>query len=353
MSAINYEDFVARLDGGGMDLPPVIAIAGGEDFMRTEAISALRKHLERQGMTWERFDDETQGAENLISLLRTPSLFGDRMAILLKSVRRGKVHESITRFKDHLVDYLDKPSKSAVLIFDGETWNGSYTVPKRVKKDYLVVTCPEFKPWEQGEIDRFIERRAQRQGLRLARNVARVLYDTCGASLGLVERELEKLALIVEGSTPLSESDLREHLNFRGAEQAFQLAEAVLTGRKEEVMDLATKVLKANDPGPALQFLGLLESQWRKLAKLVAIVHGGAKGQSAAKQAGMNPHAPSTRSFLKLAEALDEKSVLSQYRLLLTMDLSLKGAAADANSALMAGLAQMSTMQAAIAGKAR
>lgn len=353
MATLSYDEFLQQADGGSFEAPPVIAVAGGEPFMRTDALRVLREHLRKAGMTTERFDDENGTGEQLLSLLRTPSLFGDRMAITLKSVRKGKKSESIVRFKEHLLDYLERPSKGSLLVFDGETWNGSYAVPKRVKKDYLLINCPEFKPWQQAEIDRFIDKRAQRMSLRLDRGVARILHDTCGGSLGLVERELEKLVLIVGENAKLSESDLRANLNFRGAENAFALAEAVLEGRSAEVMDLANKVLKANDPGPALQFLGLLESQWRKLAKLVEALGSGLQGQSALKKAGFPPYSPKNKALLKLASQLDGKTLLTQYRLLLEMDLGVKGDASDPVAKVLSGLAQMAETQSALSSARR
>lgn len=324
MAAISYQEFIRQLIAGKFAPVPVIAVAGDEAFMRRDAMAGLRHMLEQQGFGWERLDHDELTGLDLVGRLRSSSLFGDKSALVLKSARRAGKQEAILRFKDDLLQYLDRPSDGNLLIFDGEAWNGSLAVPKKIKKDYLVVECDSFKPWDTRGIIEFVESIALRHGLKPARGVAELLFESCGGDFGMCDTELAKLALVVEGE--LLPWHLEQNLRDRGAEHAFALCDALLAGNQRQVADLGRNLFTSEDPGVAMQFLGLLESQLRKLCRYSWLrSSGGLPDTEALSKAGYNPRAPQVAVARSVAPRLDSTKVKQIFAELLRADRELKG----------------------------
>lgn len=339
MPEVSYLSFLRDLGARDFSPPPVIAVAGDEEFMRRDALSRLRERLEGLGYTWDRIDHDEASAMDVVSRLRSSSLFGERTAVVLKSARRGTRQEAVLRFKDDLLEYLAKPSKSNLLIFDGESWNGSYAVPRAVKKDYTVVECAGFKPWEAQKKSEFIEGRASFHGLRLGRGTAQRLLEACGDDLGLCDTELAKLGLVAQGE--ISPADLDANLRHRGADHDFELCDAILRGDTQNAFKLGKGLFLSEDPGDALRFLGLLESQVQKLAKLQwNVVEAKMREQDAAVKAGYIPRSPQISSALSTARRLSAGQIRSLFRILLDADQHLKGGGSLAPGTLIAMAAQ-------------
>jgi DNA polymerase III delta subunit len=324
MAATTYGAFMADISAGRFSPPQVFAVAGGEDFLRRDALQALRGHLEKSGFTVERFDADEHSGPDLIARLRSGSLFGDRAAVLVKSVRQGNRSEAPVRFKDDLLEYLERPSRENLLIFDGETWNGSASVPKKVKTDFLVVECDGFKPWQTGEVELLITMLAARHGLKLGPGVPGALREACGGDLGLADTELQKLALVVSNRA-VTKDDLAANLLHRGDDKSMGLVDAVIAGDVAKVGRLSAALATNDDPGEALRFLALLESQLRRFFKLSELIRAGEQGFAAAGKAGMNPRAPNVAGMIDRAKRLPESAAIECYRALLDADLGLKG----------------------------
>ncbi|MCA8938913.1 MAG: hypothetical protein KDB07_03860, partial [Planctomycetes bacterium] len=267
MASISYDEFMRQVESGDFKPLPVIAVAGGEAYLRRDALETLKAELRARSIEIEPFDDETRNDEELLAILRSGSLFGGGSAVLLNSVRVGNRRESIVRFKDRLLEYFERPSKSNVLLINGESWAGNLAVPRKVKAEFLVIECPEFAPWQSTEVERVITSIARRQDLKLASGVAGELREICGGDLGACARELEKLALIVEGRALTSE-DLAAHLRYRGDDVSFALVDAIVFGERRHAIELAGSFVGERDSGNLLRFMGLLESNLRKLAIL-------------------------------------------------------------------------------------
>lgn len=342
MALLSLSDFERQVRDNRIDLPAVIAFTGNDNFIRTHALETLRKFLDQKSFSVNRFDDIEGDPQNLIRELRTASLFSDKTAIIVRSSRRGRRAEIVSRFKDQLLDYFDSPSRSNLLIIDGETFNGSMSVPKRIKKEFLIVECPSFKPWQRAEIERFIEERSRNHGLSSAPGVAAQLHDACSANLGLVERELEKLSLVVK-DRPLTSDDLAMHLKYHGDADVFALCDAIIEGKRDQALALSTKVVRSSDPGPILQFLGLLESQLRKLSKLAYLLRTSDSPTTALGRAGYNPRSPRNATLTKIAKRLTRKVIRTRYRALLDTDFKLKTGAPDSQALITSLIVELTS----------
>ena len=305
-----------------------MAVSGGDSFIVSDALQCLRELLVGRGYVIEIFDHEEGSAESLLRSLRTASLFGERVAVFVRSERQGNRQEIALRFKDALLDYFTRPSRTNLLVFEGRSWNGTQAVPKRVKTDFLLIECPEFKPWQIGDINRFIEYRAARQKLTLAPRVADNLREVCAGNLFLVERELEKLALVAQ-QDKIDLALVSRHVKYRGDDQSFAVCDAIIDGEREQALALAASIFSANDPATLIPFLGLLESQQRKLARLSAALRAGKNYSAALGEAGYNPRNPRNDKVIKAARLLDGERIRHHYSLLLEADLAIKGGAPD------------------------
>lgn len=333
MPALSASEFVRSCSSGDTPLPAVIAIAGGEAFLRERALKALLERVEREGYEVERLDADDIEPEALLRRLKSASLFGASSAFLLRSERRGNKQEIVARCKEALTEYVQRPSKQNLLIFDAPTWNGSFAVPRAVKKDHLVVECPEYKPWQSQELDRELDAYARELGVRLERGVASAIREACGGHLALSARELEKLCLVAEAET-VTLADVESHLKLRENDHAFALVDAILSGDLARTMTLGSDLFGDDDPGAALQFLGLLDAQLRRQAMLAWHVQAGATGTSAMTKAGMNPRIPNAKQVIDRARGLKPTTIQAQYQHLLDADMQFKSSAGHSGTLL-------------------
>ncbi len=325
MATVRYNDFMLRIQDQQASIPAVVAIKGDEAFLRSEALKALENECHQRGFLFEHFNYEHGSAEELFRSLRTQSLFGEKRALLVKNIRIGQQQEVMRRFKDEFLTYLEQPSKSQLLIIDGQHWDGNSSVARRIKKEHLVVECLALKPWQKQEAGRLVEERAALKGLKFHQpGLAIELYEACSGNLGLVEQELAKFELILEARI-ITKADFKELLSHQGYKNVFELCEAILFGFKEEALRESFSLFQEKDLGGVMRFLGLLESQLRKLGKLWYLLQTRAQSPGTAlAQAGYNPRSPKNKDLLSLCRRLALPDFQTFYALLYELDLRMK-----------------------------
>jgi DNA polymerase III subunit delta len=212
--------------------PPVYLLWGEDAFLLREAAFELLGELrpvEADGADW-------QGGET--ADLATPSLFGERRALLVSNARA--LPEAGLR---ELGRYLEAPDPEAPLILlavVGERAKAPAALAKLVKD---AGTVTEIKI-QRKELPAWILRRAKAKELDLAADSAAALVETLGEEPGALEQALDQLASAFGGQRVTRETVSRQ---FRGLGE-------------QHVWDLCDKAFARDLPGAMRSLRTLLDS---------------------------------------------------------------------------------------------
>ena len=212
--------------------PPVYLLWGEDAFLLREAAFELLGELrpvEVDSAQW-------QGGET--ADLVTPSLFGERRALLVSNAR-ALPEQGVSE----LGRYLEAPDPDATLILlavVGERAKAPAALSKLVKD---VGTVTEVKI-QRKELPAWILRRAKAKELDLAPDGAAALVETLGEEPGALDQALDQLASAFGGQRVTREAVTRQ---FRGLGE-------------QHVWDLCDKAFARDLPGAMRSLRTLLES---------------------------------------------------------------------------------------------
>jgi DNA polymerase-3 subunit delta len=211
---------------------PVSLLWGEDEFLLREAALELLGDLqpvEVDGGLW-------QGGET--ADLATPSLFGERRALLVSNAK-ALPDEGVRE----LARYLEAPDPGAPLVLVAVVGDRAKAPAALVKLVKGVGTVTEVKI-QRKELPGWLLKRATAKGLDLAPEGAAALVDTLGEDPGALERALEQLATAFSGERITREIVARQ---FRGLGE-------------QHVWDLCDRAFSRDLPGAMRSLRTLLEA---------------------------------------------------------------------------------------------
>ena len=257
-------------------LPLVIAMGGAERVYVDDALLMLRTSALAGGLVdfnHDRTSARDRSFQQIAGMCRTLPVMAKRRLVEVKDA--GHIKEPDF---DELTAYLTRPSPETVLVLLFDDIDLRDKLVKLVDKHALL--C-RFEHPKEREMPQHVQRRARRHQLRLDGNAVEALAATVGADLTLLERALEKLALVAEGGAgewPLITAALVEkHVADTHMEDAFAFARAVAKQQRGPALaSLAALQAAREEP---LRLLGLLAWQLRLVARARALLEEGRSSQ--------------------------------------------------------------------------
>lgn len=315
------------------DLPRVIAIFGDDRFLKRQVLDKLLPPddsddcLEFAGgeLEWRDIRDD----------LSTGSLFsqGDRRILVSDADRFA------TKHRDALEDYIANPSNAAVLILDFTTLASNTRLYKAIAKTDGLISCrlPEVKRGKSKSLD--IARLHKWAGhwasshhrIKLTSEAVEELTDLVGWELGLLDREMAKLALFVEEGGTVDVALVDEVVGGWKAKTTWDMLDAATEGKTADALEQLDHLLQSGDAPHAL--FGSVAWSLRRFATATRIYQrmeqqSGRRANlaMALEQAGFRKW---PADALKKAEAqliqISRPRATQLYRWLLETDLALKG----------------------------
>jgi DNA polymerase-3 subunit delta len=297
------------------DLPPVIAMGGAERVYVDDAIATIRKRA-LEGAIADFNHDRTSARERsvpqIVTMCRTFPVMAKRRLVEVKDA--GSIREADL---DALGEYLDKPSPESVLVLLFDDIDLRDKLVKLVDKK--AVLC-RFEHPKERDMPTHVLRRSRRHKLKLDRDSTDALAATVGADLTLLERALEKLALVADDGVVTVEL-VEKHVADTHIEDAFAFARAV--ARQERGPALASlAALQAAREEP-LRIVGLLAWQLRQIARARALLDDGKSPQEVGAE--LNLFGDRLSTVMGTARKLDMKGHGARLAHLAEVDKLLKG----------------------------
>jgi DNA polymerase III subunit delta len=291
---------------------PVTLLWGEDEFLLREAALELLGDLqpvEVDGGLW-------RGGET--ADLATPSLFGERRALLVSNAR-ALPDEAVRE----LARYFDAPDPGAPLVLVAAVGDRAKAPPALVKLMKGVGTVTEVKI-QRKELPSWILKRAKTKELDLAPDGAAALVDTLGEEPGALERALDQLATAFAGERITREIVSRQFRGL-GEQHVWDLCDKAFSRELPGAMRSLRTLLEAGEAG--LMLLGAITSRLRDLIRVKSLPERLAPAE-AARQAGLR-FDWQVRRYREQAKRFSPEELAGLHERIAWADRALKSGATD------------------------
>jgi len=242
-------------------LAPLYFVVGEEAPLRDDAVAAIRAAvLGPDDANVGAFNsdavygDETEAAE-ILTLCGNLPMFATRRLVVVKEVGALGVREA-----ERLLPYLEAPVETTCLVLTGGKVDGRVKFFQALKQLAVSVDCA---PLDARALPAWVQDQAGALGLRLDQAARELLIEASGGALGVLCREMEKLAAYVAPNTRVTAADVEAVQGADTGGSVHDLIDAL--ERRDRVGSLRSlgKVLDAGEP--PLRVLGFLAACWRNM----------------------------------------------------------------------------------------
>lgn len=297
---------------------PVYALVGDEDFLKRQCRDAVISLA--LGGADPTFAVSTYPGDKLdFSTVRN-----DLDTLPFLSPARVVVVEAadpfVTAHREALEKYVARPSKIGVLVLDVRTFPETTKLAKALP-DAAKITCkspPAYKlpEWAAGWAK-------ARHGKALSPDAAAFLVELVGPQMGLLDQELEKLAVAVGAEPEVGHADVDKFVGRSRAANVFRIMDAIGEGKPAEALSILGELFDEGED--ALAILGPLTAQLRKLATAGRLLGQGQSLGPAMDAAGVPRWPQARQSFERQVRHLGRRRLDQLAEWLVETNLGLKG----------------------------
>jgi len=265
MPSVDPTRFLSELSTKGA--PRVLAVGGEARVLVDDVLAAVRPLALAGGLADFNHDrlSGKQGIEAVVAAARTfPVMSASRLVEVDEAEKLSDGAERV------LETYLDAPSETTVLVLKFPQIDLRQKFTKLVEKKATLVKCDHPRERDMPDLVRL---RARRHGVSLDEEVALTLALSTGTDLGLVDRALEKLALVAPDRA-VTVDDVSTHVADTHMEDAFAFASAL--ARADRKAALTSLAALEQNRAAALQLLGLVAWQLRQVVRAREMLDDGA-----------------------------------------------------------------------------
>ncbi|MGQ0634854.1 MAG: DNA polymerase III subunit delta [Planctomycetaceae bacterium] len=303
-------------------VPPVVALYGKEGFLKQAALQAIKAQVlgddAELGLT--RLPGETVELKTVVDLLLTVSMWSPRQVVVV-----DLADAFVSKYREGLERYADRPAKKSVLVLDVQSWPANTKLAKKVATSGMALECPLFDHKKIAELTAWlIEHTQAAHAKKLNRDAAQLLVELAGFDLGLLAQELAKLATFVGDARAIDAQAVERLVGGWKAETTWKMLDSVRDGRIDVAIDLLDKLLGAGEH--PLRLLGGINASYRPIARGVETARRGAPLRQALADEGVKPFTlDAVEAYLRRLTRAKAERILDW---LLEADLDVKGASA-------------------------
>ena len=240
-------------------LPSVLLFEGEEEYMKQDALAALRRSILQDGL--EQMNEtmlEDPSADQLIAAAETLPFMADRRLLIIRDypALMGRAEAD-----DRIVSYLPSVPESTLLLFycTGKP-DGRKKIYGAVKKMGGIVV---FAPLRGIELTHFVTDAFRRYEKECDERTAEYLIFTVGSDAGLLQSEIDKIAAFASGRKEITASDVALLATPSTECTIFQMVDAVVAGQNSKALKLLRNQLLSGTDRMAI--LSMLLRQYRML----------------------------------------------------------------------------------------
>lgn len=306
------------LDKPPASLPTIVVLHGSEDHLKQESMRIVLHRVLGNDVDPElslsRFSGKDFDFASVRDELMTVSMFATSRVVLIDGA-----DDFISKYRGALEEYFEQPSKRSTLVMIVKTWNKSTRLAKRLPERGLEIDCGELAG---GQLVQWLTAQAlSRFQKQLSREGASLMIQLAGSGMGLLSRELEKLASYVGDQPKIGVDDVRTLVGGWKAETTWAMIDAIRDGHPGIALAALDKLLTAGEAPQMI--MGGVNYVFRKLSQATERARGGVALRAAMQQAKVRfNELDSTEQYLRRIGRQRAERILT---LLSTTDANLKG----------------------------
>ena len=311
--------------GAGAARQNLHLIEGEDTYLRDlhrETIIAAHLNAEDRELGLVRADMAETSLTETLGRVATPALFVQKQVVVIS--RLEKVREDDIK---GLESYLATPAEHAVLIFEAAK------LDRRTKLSKLLLARCEHldaaRLEDDGEAIEAAGRFAAEQGLTITPEATEDLVFAVGNDLGLLRREVEKLAAYAGKSGTAGQEDVAAVVVQARQFVVFEMAGYLAEGQRAPAL-LRLERLLSQGENP-IGVVGALAYVFRQLMRARSLPEG-ATGWEAARKLRMQ--APRAEAMVRQSRRYSRTGLRRALGLLLEADVALKSSAPDPEAIL-------------------
>jgi len=288
---MKYMDAIKQLKG---KLPATVFLLYGEEkYLIESVINQIIQLVNKDEQNEEnitRFDLEETSINDVILDVETYPFFTDHKIVIADSayfLTAKQVKTDIEHNLDLLIEYLSQPVdfSTLILIAPYEKIDQRKKVTKQLKKQAMTIHCAEVKEWE---VDKWVTYMSKKHHIYLDKAAEQLLVNETGSHLGLLEKEVEKLALYVGENGKVTLEVAQELVSHQGNATGLTLVDRVVAKDLKGAIKIARDLMKLNAEPIAL--ISLLASQLRTIYQVKVLSRKGYRQQQMVKTLKVHPY---------------------------------------------------------------
>jgi DNA polymerase-3 subunit delta len=246
----------------------VCAVFGDEAFLKSEALSTLRRQVlsgNDDQFSLTTFTGRDAQLREVMDSLATVSLFGSGPRLVIVE----EADPFVTEYRTELEDYVGKPAKGGVLVLDVKTWPANTRLAKAVATSGLAIEC---KTPAERQVTTWLSHRAKQvHGVRLDAAAADALLELVPPELGILAQELSKLALLAGEGGVIDVPTVRDNVGGWRARTAWEMIDAAADGNAATSLVQLGRLIAAGEKPHGL--LPQMASTMRRFAAAAELIN--------------------------------------------------------------------------------
>ena len=293
------------------DTKPVYALVGVDAFLQLQALRNITASMPPDAQRAD-FDGERAELSAVLDELRSFSMFGSGKIVVVTGA-----DAFVTKYREQLESYVEKPSTSATLVLRMTTLPANQRIYKAIAKVGKVESCEPPKDLARWAIDRG---KIAHQ-IVVMPDAARLLADLIGDDMGRLDNELAKLALTCTAGKVVT-ADVSGGVAFQREREMSELTNAVAAGRSAEAIRRWRQLLQS-DPSSEFRAVTWLTIWITNARKALAMKKTGMAPPAIASALRLWPR-DTVQAFFETITALGEDGVNRAIHALTEVDLHSK-----------------------------
>lgn len=288
---MNYLDAIKDLKN--KKLPPVILIFGEEQFLVESVVNQVSKRIDQDHQTDDalvQYDLEEVSIDDVVMEAETYPFFADHKLVVANQAYFLTAKQSKAQVEhdlNHLLSYIAEPVDFSTLIIIApyEKLDERKKVTKQLKKQAMLINCEKVKMWE---VDKWVAHLTKQYQIYLDKAAEQLLINETGTNLGLLEKEIEKLALYVGENGKVTGEIAQDLVARQGHATGLTLVDMVISKNLTGAIKIYRDLMKLNEEPIAL--IGLLASQLRTIYQVKVLMRKGYAQQQMARELRVHPY---------------------------------------------------------------
>nr|AUN37943.1 DNA polymerase III delta subunit [uncultured bacterium] len=268
----------------GGNIKPIYFLMGEEPYYIDKLSEYIETNVlseEEKGFNQTVLYGRDVSIEDVVSTAKRYPMMADRQVVIIKEA------QELSRTIDKIESYIENPMPSTVLVFcyKYKTLDKRKKVTKLLAKNGVVY---ESKKLYENQVGDWIKRILSGKKYTIEPKASAMLVEFLGTDLSTINKELEKLQIILPQGSTISAKDIEENIGFSKDYNVFELRKAIGERDQLKAYKIAENFAQNPKDNPIVMTTGLVFGFFVQLLKYHGLKDKNPKNVASAL--GVNPY---------------------------------------------------------------